>query len=81
MLNILIIFFDVCEHVMHIVLLVPPVRRESSDNLCFKMTEYVKINISAMASRMANPTNQNLNENKTHYTQPNVFCRATNQPC
>lgn len=65
MLDILIIFLDVCKHMMHVVFRVPPLQGKSTDEACLEPTEDVQGAISAVGCGMADPTYEDLGEAET----------------
>jgi hypothetical protein len=82
MLNILVVFTNVGEHVMHVVLGGPPLQRKTSQKCSFSSTEKVQVFISVMCGRVSNPTNQNLGEGKAENTyDSDGTCEADDPGC
>ena len=80
MLDILIIFDDVGEHVMHIVFGAPPLRGKTTEEGWLESAEDVESRVSVVDCGVSHPTYEDLGETKGQDAQPPVWCHAADEP-
>ena len=80
MLDIFIVFLDICEHVVHVVFGRPPLHWKSTQECCLYFAKKIKVFIAIVSSRVTHPSDDHLSKAKGNDTNDGVRGGAADEP-